>query len=271
MALGSYAAGLFPGIPPRIAAQAVLAGTTLLHLRLPRAGLAFQNAFTLLKVAIIVVLIAAGALHPPTGDAGFRIHASQAPLLASPPFAIALVFVMYAYSGWNATTYIASELENPSRDIPRSLVLGTLTVMVLYVGLNWVFLRSTPVHEMAGRTEVGLLAATRILGPGPGAWMVGGIALLLVSTISAMVWIGPRVIQAMGEDHAFFAWLATRASNGVPARAMLLQGGISTALLWTGAYDRVLVYAQFSLLLCTLLATVGVLVLRRTRPELPRP
>jgi basic amino acid/polyamine antiporter, APA family len=150
-------------------------------------------------------------------------------------------------------------------------VLGTLVVMALYVGLNAVFLRAVPAGLMAGRTEGGLIAATRILGPGPGAWMAGALALVLVSTLSATVWIGPRVIQVMGEDHPFFGWLASRTAQGVPARAMVLQSGASMLLLATGAYDRVLVYAQFALLACTLLAAAGVVVLRFTEPDLPRP
>jgi APA family basic amino acid/polyamine antiporter len=101
--------------------------------------------------------------------------------------------------------------------------------------------------------------------------MGAAIALLLVSTVSAMIWIGPRVIQAMGAEYPVFGWLATQSRQGVPVWAMGLQSTLSLVFLASGSYDRVLIYAQFSLLLCTFLAAAGVVVLRFTRPELPRP
>lgn len=271
MALGSCAHRILPWIRPGLLAHAVIAGTTLLHLLAPRIGLRFQNGFTVLKVMIILALIGAGGCCAPAGDAGFAIRAEDLRQAASAPFAIALVFVMYAYSGWNASTYVASESEDPVRDLPRSLVLGTLAVTLLYVGLHWAFLRATPVARLAGQTEAGLIAAEHILGPALARWMGAAIGLLLVSTVSAMVWIGPRVIQAMAGDYPAFGPLAVDSTRGVPARAMLFQGALSMLFIATGSYARVLVYAQFSLLLCTLLAALGVVVLRWTRPDLPRP
>jgi APA family basic amino acid/polyamine antiporter len=271
MALGSYAGRIQPWIHPSFLAYGVIAGSTVLHILVPRAGLAFQNGFTVLKVVIILAMVAAGALLPPGGDTAFRAGAGDLRLLAGAPCAIPLVFVMYAYSGWNASIYVAAEARNPRRDLPRSLVLGTLVVTVLYVGLNWAILWAAPAEFLAGQTEAGLIAAVHLLGPGPGRWMGAAIAVLLVSTVSAMVWIGPRVIQAMGEDYPLFGWLGTHNRQGVPAWAMAFQSALSALFIASGTYDRVLVYAQFSLLLCTLLAAAGVVVLRVTRPDLPRP
>jgi len=271
MALGSYASRLEPRIHPGHLACAVIAATTMLHILVPRAGLLFQNGFTVLKVAIILVLIGAGACCVPAGDTPFLPRAGDLGEVASAPFAIALVFVMYAYSGWNASTYVASETRDPRRDLPRSLVAGTLAVMLLYVGLNWAFLRSTPTAQLVGQTEVGLIAATHILGPALGRWMGAGIVLLLVSTISAMIWIGPRVIQAMGADYPVFGRLGAQSRKGVPAWAMLFQSSLSLIFIASGSYDRVLVYAQFSMLLCTFLAAAGVVVLRITQPLQERP
>jgi APA family basic amino acid/polyamine antiporter len=271
MALGSYAHRIQPWIAPGLLAQGAIVLLTLIHILLPRLGLIFQDGFTALKVVILVVLIAAGALAIPGGDASFRFRAADLHQVASAPFAIGLVFVMYAYSGWNASIYVASDCREPKRDLPRSLVLGTLVVTLFYVGLNWVFLRVTPIEHMVGRTEIGLIAAMHILGPVLGRWMGAAIVLLLVSTVSAMIWIGPRVIQVMGEDYPVFGWLAAANRGGVPAWAMVLQSALSMVFIASGTYDRVLVYAQFSLLLCTFLATVGVVVLRFTQPGLARP
>src|ERR1700710_2443343 len=107
---------------------------------------------------------------------------------------------MYAYSGWNASTYITSEIRNPARSIPLSVGLGTLLVTVLYVGLNAVFLRTTPVAEMVGKQQVALIAGMHIFGLAGGKIVTLFICLGLVSTVSAMMWIGPRVTVAMGED-----------------------------------------------------------------------
>ena len=271
MALGSYACRIQPRIHPVLLAQGAIVVLTILHVLLPRIGLLFQDGFTVLKVAIILVLIGAGALAAPTGDASFQFRAADLHLAASAPFAISLVFVMYAYSGWNASIYVASDTRDPKRDLPRSLVLGTLVVMLFYVGLNWVFLRVTPMDHLAGQTEIGLIAAVHILGPALGHWMGAAIVVLLVSTVSAMIWIGPRVIQVMGEDYPVFGWLAANNRKGVPAWAMLFQSALSMVFIASGTYERVLVYAQFSLLLCTFLATLGVVVLRCTQPGLARP
>jgi APA family basic amino acid/polyamine antiporter len=144
-------------------------------------------------------------------------------------------------------------------------------VTLLYLGLNWVFLRATPVEHLVGQTDVGLIAAVHILGPSLGHWMGAAIVVLLVSTVSSMIWIGPRVIQAMRADHPVFAWLGKDSRKGVPVRAMVFQSGLSLLCLASGTYDRILVYAQFSLLLCTFLAAAGVVVLRFTQPGLHRP
>src|ERR1700710_1375642 len=130
---------------------------------------------------------------------------------------------MYAYSGWNASTYITSELRNPARNIPLSLGLGTILVTILYVAMNAAFLRTTPAVEMVGKQQVALVAGTHIFGAAGGKIMALFICLGLVSTVSAMMWIGPRVTVAVGEDLRVMSWLARRNSRGIPVAALLLQ------------------------------------------------
>jgi APA family basic amino acid/polyamine antiporter len=271
MALGSYMHRMYPSLDPPLVAQGVIAVITALHLLRPTIGETFQNTFTIAKVAIIALLIGIGLFHAPAAGMSFRAQPGDITLMTSSPFAISLVFVMFAYSGWNASTYVISEVKTPQRNIPRSLVLGTVLVTGLYLGLNWIFLRTTPAEKLIGQTEVGLVVANHILGSRYGAWMGMGIALLLVSSISSMVRVGPRVAQTVGQDYPLFGLFSATSRYGIPHWAVLFQGLLSVLLVATGTFERVLVYAQFSLLLCTFLAALGVLILRFTQPDLPRP
>jgi APA family basic amino acid/polyamine antiporter len=189
----------------------------------------------------------------------------------SAPFAISLVFVMYSYSGWNAATYITGEMHDPQRSVPRSLLYGTLIVILLYVALNALFLYATPINQLAGQIDVAVIAGRAMFGDLGGRIVGGLICIGLVSSISAMMWIGPRVTTTMGEDIALLRFFARRSANGVPTTAILFQTIVATLLLLTQSFEAVLEFIQFSLLFCSFLAVVGVIKLRITRPDLPRP
>ena len=141
-------------------------------------------------------------------------------VITGAPFAISLVFVMYSYSGWNAATYIAGELREPARNLPRALLAGTAIVIVLYVGLNAVFLRTTPMQELAGQLDVAVVAGKHVFGPLGGRIVGALICLGLISSISAMTWIGPRVTMTMGEDIPVLRLFARKSKHGVPAIAI---------------------------------------------------
>ena len=236
-----------------------------------RLGSGFQNASTFLKVGLILVIIAAGFYVKETQPVSFLPVDADRALIVSTPFAISLYWVMYAYSGWNASTYIIGEVRNPARAIPLSLGLGTLLVTVLYLGINAVFLRTTPAAEMVGKQEVGLIAGLHIFGNAGGKVMAVFIALGLISTVSAMMWIGPRVTVAMGEDLGALSWLARRNARGIPVRATLVQFAIANLLIFVATFQKVVNYVEFSLTLFSALTVLGVFVLRWRRPELPRP
>ena len=268
---GTYFAALCPGANPLGAALAVVWVTTFVLLCDIKFGSAFQNAATLLKVALILVIIAAGVSVPALVPHMFSPAKGDGDLIASAPFATSLFWVMYAYSGWNASTYIAGEVKNPARNIPLSVGLGTLLVTVLYVGVNAVFFRTTPIAEMAGQQQVALIAGAHIFGAAGGRVMAGFICLGLVSTVSAMMWIGPRVTATMGEDFRAFCWLRRRNSRGVPAPAILAQFAVVNLIVLVASFQAVVNYVQFSLTLCSAATVLGVYVLRWRRPELPRP
>lgn len=271
MAFGEYLAAMEPAISPVAASCVVAIVTSIVHLVNLSVGSWFQNTFTILKLTLVVGFIGAGfwlgepqpvSFLPTPGDWRLAIGTSSG---------VALVYVLYAYSGWNAATYIAGELRDPGKTLPRALLLGTGIVLVLYVGLNAVLLWTTSLESLAGELEVGLIAATNLLGPTGGRWMGLLICLGLVSCISAMIWTGPRVAQVMGEDFRLLKPLAHRSGRGIPTTAILAQLAIVLALLLSATFKLVLVYTQFTLTLFSFLTVLGVFRLRRTAPNLPRP
>jgi APA family basic amino acid/polyamine antiporter len=183
-----------------------------------------------------------------------------------------LIFVMFCYSGWNASAYLAGEFENPQRDLPASLLLGTAVVVLLYLGLNVMYFYGAPVSELAGKVEVGLVSARHLFGD---VGVTLTVALLLVSLLasaSAMTMAGPRVYYAVGRDFSSLRLLArTSETSGTPKAALLVQGIVTTIIILLGRIDQIMQYAGFTLTLFASLAVSCVIALRIRQPELPRP
>jgi basic amino acid/polyamine antiporter, APA family len=271
MAFGRYFHGVFASGSPVVLSFVVVWIVALFHLGNLRVGSAFQNLWTLVKLLLIAALIGAGLFVQSRQPITFLPVPGDILSVFGAPFAVALVYVMYSYSGWNAASYITGEIKNPGRNVPRSLFIGTLVVIVLYVLLNAVFLLTTPRQELTGQLEVALIAGRHIFGANGGRIVGGVICLGLISAISSMTWIGPRVTMAMGEDHWLLRLLGRKSRQGVPIYAIILQLAIVNLLLLTRSFELVVVYIQFSLLLCSLLTVIGVIVLRARRPEIARP
>jgi APA family basic amino acid/polyamine antiporter len=271
LALGQYAKSVWPGLEPQWLSVAVVLALTMVHGSSTRIGSRLQIIITAVKVVVLVVFIGAGMVVGEGQSIRFLPDAAGWRALLSPAFAVSLVFVSYAYSGWNAAVYVTGEIENPKRNLSRILLAGTAVVLLLYVGLNYVFLRSTPLAGLKGQVEVGFVAATSLFGPLGGRLMGGIIAGLLVSTISSMVFAGPRIVQTMGEDIPALHFLAPKSRAGIPVRALLLQTAITLAFILKPSFQGVLVYAGFVLNLFTFLTVLGLFVLRARQPELLRP
>jgi APA family basic amino acid/polyamine antiporter len=271
MAFGVYFKAVAPGAPPLWLGLGLTWLVTLVHLLGARSGSAFHNAWTAFKLALIVIFVAAGFMVGDAQPISFAPQSGEVATVLSAPFAISLVFVMYSYSGWNAATYIAGEVAEPARNLPRALLIGTAIVIGLYVLLNAVMLATTPLAELSGQIDVAMVAGRHIFGP-IGARFVGGlISLGLVASISAMTWIGPRVAMTMGEDTPALRIFARRSATGVPAVAILFQLLVSNLLLLTQSFEAVLDFIQFSLTFCSFFAVLGVIKMRITDPDLPRP
>jgi APA family basic amino acid/polyamine antiporter len=268
--LGGYM-GSITGLSPLWFGIPVVVLVAIVHLgKLSNIGL-FQSGFTYAKVVLILVL---GLLAFSLGTAqpiSFLPAEGDGKLIASGGFAISLVYVLYAYTGWNAATYMMDEVRNPEKTVPLALLIGTALVTVLYLFINAAFLYSTPIEKISGQAEVGLIAAESILGAKGGMIMGILISFGLISTISSMTWAGPRVTAAIGRDHARFQTLGKLNKNGVPALAVILQAAIVLLLVASATFEQLINYVQALLTISSLMVVIGLVVLRLRRPDLHRP
>ena len=271
IAFGEYTSAVVPALPTSHLAAGIVVLASVIHATSMRWGRWFQNGFTALKVLLILVFIGAAFTVEPSHSISILPSAAAWSEILSPGFAVSLVFVTYAYTGWNAAIYIVGEIRRPSRNVPRALSLGSALVLVLYVLLTFVFLYTVPARDLANQVEVGYLSGRVIFGDVGGQVMSISIALLLVSTVSAMVFLGPRITQAMGEDIPALRWLARTNEDGIPVPSVVFQAVIALTFIYTSTFEQVLIYAGFTLTLITSLTVAGVFVLRWRQPDLPRP
>ena len=271
IAFGEYFKVFLPGVSPVVTSLIVVWVITLIHLFGIRAEETFQNASTFLKLGLILVLIIAGLLIANPQHLDLTPAPGTLGIMVSGPFAVSLVYVMYAYSGWNAATYITEEVRNAAKNVPWALLIGTVVVTLLYLLLNYVFLLTTPKPVLSGKLEVGLLAGEAIFGQIGGKIVSALIGIGLIATISAMAWLGPRITKRMAEDLPKMRLLGKTSAKGTPYAAIILQLAIVTILVGTGTFQTVLIYTQFSLLLCSFLTVLGLIVLRIREPGLERP
>jgi basic amino acid/polyamine antiporter, APA family len=271
LALGEYGRSIIPDAPPMALAVGIVWLVSLVQLTGLKHSSTFQLISTILKVVLITAFLVAGFVVGTPQPLTFAPQASDVGYIASSPFAIGLVFVMYSFSGWNAATYIIGEMRDAGQNLPRALFTGTLIVLVLYVALNAVFLHTAPIDKLAGQIDVARIAGTYMFGEIGGRIVGAMICIGLISSISAMMWIGPRVMMTMGEDIPALRVFARKSRQGAPAYAILFQLTVATLMLFTRSFEAVLDFIQFSLLFCSFFTVLGVIKLRITRPDLPRP
>lgn len=245
-------------------ACALIAVFTLLNCLGLRLAASVQRALTLCKLLVLVSFIALGVT---LGSGSWQhLTASTARTTDTPlgvQFFVSLLWVMVGYSGWNAATYVAEELHEPQRTLPWALLIGVVSVTVLYLGLNLVFLYAAPLAEIKGVLAVGALAAGKLFGARAGAAYALLMALAILATVHAMVTIGPRVYFAMARDGAFFPGAArVHPRTRVPVVAILWQGAAAMVMCAT-PFPKLVVYIGFSLAVFTVLAVAALFRLRR--------
>lgn len=287
MAIAAYATGLDPANGPvvgvlrvagmpvmtlslqSIMACAVILCFSVLHYHSLHLGTRVQNSLTLLKVGIMVLFIVVAMGFGREGWESVTTVRVQGGLLAD-HWAVALIFVSFAYSGWNAASYLGGEIRSPQRNLPLALICGTLVVTLLYMALMTGFLFALGSDEMKGVVDVGTRAAKVLFGATAGRWMGAAIAFGLLSVLSAMIMSGPRVYYAMARDGAFFQRMGRlNRLRKTPAAAIFLQAGIAMAMVLTATFDQLLIYIGFTLSLSSLVAVVGLIIMRGRLAPVP--
>jgi len=248
----------------KIFAIVVILLFTFIHLRGLEFGTLIQNYLTILKIGLIVLLIILGISF---GKGNFNHFSMGEPMSfkfsSFKTIGLSLMWIMFSYSGWNASTYIGSEISNPVRNLPRSLIYGTGIVMIMYVLLNIVFVYAIPPHEMNDVISIGGLAVRNLFGTAMEFTFSLMIAFALFSSLSAFIILGPRVYYSMALDGYFFKFAAkVHPKFNVPSGAILLQAAIAVVMVLSGTFDQILTYMGFSLGLFPILAVAGVFKLR---------
>jgi len=267
LSFGYYLRAMGVGLDPRLSGALLVVGLSALNAWRVSAGARFQNAFTLGKVALIAGFVILGL---PRGDA--TLLGEGAPLgevLATSGFAAGLLQVSFAYTGWNAAVYVAGEVQEPAKVLPRALFTGTLVVTLLYVALNAVFLVSAPLADLSGKVQVGHVAATHLFGDRGGTLISGIIALGLVSTVGAMLVTGPRIYEAVGRDVPRLAFLAHRPEGGGPIWGVVIQAVLALGMMMVAKFGELLSFIGFTLSIFAALAVGCVFLVRRRGMELP--
>jgi basic amino acid/polyamine antiporter, APA family len=274
LTFGRYVAGIGDAdsvFLVRATAAGIIALVTGVHLVSLHTTGRFQTILTAIKFSLVAILALSGLFLGSSQAISFLPQAGDSQLILSTGFYVSLIYVLYAYSGWNAASYITSEIENPNRNVPRAFMIGTAVVTVLYVALNAAMLRAAPIEEMADKPEVALVAAQHVYGETGGRWMGALIAFALVSTLSAMMWAGPRVAQQMGMDFPALRFLGTTTERGVPTLAVLLQALLAIVLVFSSEVDQLILRTTLCLEIVLLVTIWAVVHLRYFRPEMPRP
>jgi len=241
MAIGVYSESFIPFLSPLQISALCIVLVTSIHLVGVKESEIFLNIFTALKIFLILIFctlplfadqfVPTGISFAPTGaDMGQIFKAS---------FAVNLVYVYYSYSGWNASAYVAGIIKDPNKNLPLSLLLGTIFVIVIYLIINWVFLIVAPMHELAGKLDIGHVVANKLFGANGARLASALISLSLISTLSALILLGPRVAETIGEDYPLFQKLSNKNKKGSPYLAVVLQSTIALLLLFTTTYEFV--------------------------------
>lgn len=248
---------------------AVLAILTWVNYRGVKLGTAVQNSFTLAKVVGILIIVCAALLLG--GHGGDHAQAAAASVSLS-SFGVALIACLLAYDGWVQLSFVAGEIRNPQRNVVRSLVLGTAGVTAIYLLANVAYLRVLSISEIGESEHVGADAAQRVLG-GAGGTLVSVVILVsILGTLNGCFLTSPRVYFAQARDGLFFRKFAeVHPKYGTPGFAILAQGCWSAVLLLTGGYESLIDYSLFGIWVFYGLMIAGVIILRHTRPEVPRP
>jgi len=270
IALASYLNPIVPFFNVKIVAIFVILSMNLMHAYSLDTGKSFQVWSTFLKLLIIFSFVFIGLLYDDKQSISFIPKTEDFGILISPEFAVNLVWVSYAYAGWNSSIYVVGEIIQPNKNIFRSILIGTLIVTALYVLLNYVFLLISPIDSLMGKIEIGYISSINLFGLETAKIVSFFIGLLLLSTVSSYVYIGPRIIQAIGKDYEKINFLSKVNKQSVPLNAFSLQLFISLIFIISSTFEEVMLYTGIILIITTSITVCSLIYLRIKEPKLQR-
>src|SRR5687767_5391717 len=242
-----------------------------LHCLGVRQGTMVQNILTILKIAALLAIIVFGILFG-KGDTAHFTPLFDWQKVSFSVFAAAFIPVIFAYSGWNAITYIAGEVKDPERNLPRALLFGVLIVTALYLAINAVYIYAVPVTEMKGALRMSEVATTALFGYKTSALITAIITISILGALNVVTMIGPRIYYAMAKDGVFFQRLTyVHPKFGTPTKAIMLQALWSCLLILTNTWGTLFTYVSVAITLFSAFTVGSVIVLRYKKPELKRP
>jgi len=254
----------------KLLSLSVLAFFTWVNYRGTKLGAMVQNGFTVAKVLGILIIVAAAVLLGGHGAQSVPLAGAGAASLGT--FGVAMIACLMTYDGWVQLSFVAGEIRNPKRNVVRALTLGTIAVIAVYLLVNVAYLRVLTVPEIAASDHVGADAAGRVLGTAGGAIVSILILFSVAGTLNGCFLTVPRVYFAQAADGLFFRKFAeVHPKYGTPGYAILAQAAWAAVLVLTGSYESLIDYALFGTWLFYALMIGAVIVLRRTRADVPRP
>jgi len=263
MAMIRYMGPIYPDLFNQWFGIGVIVLLTFLHSFSIRKSGRLQDVTTWIKMAFVLILITIGFNIAPSESNALLYDSSWREEITLPAFAVALIYVTYAYTGWNSAAYIVDEIDDPVRNLPRALICGTTIVVILYVLIQLVLLRHASADQLAGQVEVVNVAFGNILDANWAIWISVFIGVQLIATISGYLWIGSRIIYAMADEHPLWTKLVYKNKLGVPTRALWIQAIIAIGLTLTGTFEQIMLYASFVLQLMGTLTVASLLWVKR--------
>ena len=271
IALANYLKPIFVNVNVSILAATIIILLNILHSFSLGVGKSFQVWSTLLKLFTMILFIFAGIFFSDKQNISFSPKLEDLKIVLSPEFAVNLVWVSYAYAGWNSSVYVVGEIVKPNKNIFKSILIGTLLVAAFYVMLNYVFLVVSPIESLKGEIEIGYISSVNLFGEKSAKLISILIGLLLLSTVSSYVYVGPRIIQAIGEDYDKLSFLSKINQNGVPFNAFIIQLVISLGFILSSTFEEVVLYTGIILIITTSITVCSLIYLRLKEPDLKRP
>jgi basic amino acid/polyamine antiporter, APA family len=264
IAIGEYATEA-TGVSTKVIAIAAIVSVSFVHWFGVKTGGRLQTFLTTLKLSLILFFCIAPFFiySVPKTEIQFLPQPGDWNLILSSGFAVSLVFVVYAYTGWNASAYIAGNLDNPRKNLPTSLITGTMIVILIYLGLNAMFLYTASFEELQGQNDIGNVVAHKLFGSTAGTIFSGIFSFALLSTLSAMTIAGPRVTEAMGEDYKLLQSFSVKNRFQMPYLAILAQAGWSIFLVLVSSFKEIIQYISVSLSFFSMLTVFGIFFLRK--------